>query len=139
MKPFYITFIAVLTIMMAGNSMAVEEAKYTVSLKSEALEIRVSHDGRFIYCANRDLTQQGRDSLSVFVVAPQGQMTLIQTIHAKVRIPRNINLAPSGKWLLVAGLKSNNITAFKINIETGKLTFSGHKISIPKAMCIDFK
>jgi hypothetical protein len=40
MKPIYITLIAVFTTMMAGNSMAVEEAKYTVSLKTEALEIR---------------------------------------------------------------------------------------------------
>ena len=102
-------------------------------------EIRISHDGRFIYCANRDLTQQGRDSLSVFAVAPQGKMTLLQTIGAKVWIPRNINLSPSGKWLLVAGQKSNNVTVFKINTETGKLNFSGHEISIPKAMCIEFK
>jgi effector-binding domain-containing protein len=40
MKPINLTLMAVLTTMMAGNSMAVEEAKYTVSLKSEALEIR---------------------------------------------------------------------------------------------------
>jgi hypothetical protein len=40
MKPIHIILIAVFTTMMAGNSMAVEEAKYTVSLKTEALEIR---------------------------------------------------------------------------------------------------
>jgi effector-binding domain-containing protein len=40
MKPIHIILIAVFTTMMAGNSMAVEEAKYTVALKSEALEIR---------------------------------------------------------------------------------------------------
>lgn len=102
-------------------------------------EIRISRDGRFIYCANRDLTQQGRDSISVFSVAPQGKIALIQTIAAEVWIPRNINLDPAGKWLLVAGQRSNNVTVFKINPETGKLTFTGQEIIIPKAMCIEFK
>jgi len=40
MKRIQIILIAVFTTMMAGNSMAVEEAKYTVSIKNEGLEIR---------------------------------------------------------------------------------------------------
>ena len=40
MKRIQIILIAVFATMMAGNSMAVEEAKYTVSIKNEGLEIR---------------------------------------------------------------------------------------------------
>ena len=40
MKSIHIILMAVFTTLMAGNLMAVEEAKYTVSLKTEALEIR---------------------------------------------------------------------------------------------------
>lgn len=101
-------------------------------------EIRVSNDGKYIYCANRDLTEQGRDSISVFTVAPGGTLTRIQTTHAKVWIPRNINLDPSGKFLLVAGQKSNDIPVFKINPKNGKLSYTNQKITVPKAMCIEF-
>ena len=101
-------------------------------------EIRVSPNGRFIYCANRDLTEQGRDSISVFKVNQGGALTRIQTIAAGVWIPRNINLDPSGQWLLVAGQKSNDVPVFKVDQETGKLTSTKHKIAVPKAMCIEF-
>ena len=40
MKSVFITVLAVFTAFMTGNIMAVEEAKYTVSVKDEALEIR---------------------------------------------------------------------------------------------------
>jgi effector-binding domain-containing protein len=40
MKSFYITLLAVFASLTTGDLMAVEEAKYTVSLKNEALEIR---------------------------------------------------------------------------------------------------
>lgn len=53
-------------------------------------------------------------------------------------IPRNINLSPSGKWLLVAGQKSNDLPVFEIDRASGKLSFTSHKITVPKAMCIEF-
>ena len=40
MKSIHITLLAVFSILMTGDLMAVEEAKYTVSLKNEMLEIR---------------------------------------------------------------------------------------------------
>ncbi|BDS07714.1 hypothetical protein NT6N_27540 [Oceaniferula spumae] len=101
-------------------------------------EIRVSKDGKFIYCANRDLTEQKRDSISVFSVGDGGKLTRIQTIGAEVWIPRNINLDPSGKWLLVAGQRSNNVPVFKVDTTTGKLSHTGHQIEVPKAMCVEF-
>ena len=101
-------------------------------------EIRVSKDGKFIYCANRNLTETGRDSISVFSVGGGGKIARIQTIGAEVWIPRNINLDPSGKWLLVAGQKSNNVPVFKIDTATGKLSYTGNKVAVPKAMCIEF-
>lgn len=101
-------------------------------------EIRVSQDGKFIYTANRDLTPQKRDSVSVFSVSGSGELTHVQTAPAKVWIPRNINLSPSGDWLLVAGQKSNEVTSHRIDKETGKITFSGNRAEVPTAMCINF-
>ena len=102
-------------------------------------EIRVSPDGKFIYCANRDLSDQGRDSLSVFKVGDKGKITRLQTIAAEVWVPRNINLDPSGKWLIVAGQRSNDVPVFKIDTTSGKLSYTGNKVTVPKAMCIEFQ
>lgn len=102
-------------------------------------EIRVSKDGKFVYCANRDVAGKGRDSLSAFAVNEEGKLTHIQTIGAEVHIPRNINLDPSGQWLLVAGQKSNNLPIFKINPATGMLSYTQKKIDVPSPMCIEFR
>ena len=101
-------------------------------------EIRVSQDGKFIYTANRDLTDQGRDSVSLLAIGDDGSLKLVEATPAGVWIPRNINLSPSGDWLLVAGQKSNEVTSHRIDRKTGKLTFSGQSAEVPKAMCINF-
>lgn len=102
-------------------------------------EIRVSADGRFLYTANRDLRNEKRDSVSVLAIAKDGTVTHLATSPAEVWIPRNINLSPSGDWLLVAGQNSNEVTSHRIDDKTGKLTFSGHRSAVPKAMCINFR
>ncbi|MGJ8671822.1 lactonase family protein [Rubritalea sp.] len=101
-------------------------------------EIRVSEDGRFVYVANRDLTNKQRDSISVFAVQEDGGLELIQVVGAEVWIPRNINLSPDGKWLLVAGQKSDFVTVFSVDSATGKLEFTGHKVEMPSPMCVEF-
>lgn len=101
-------------------------------------EIRVSQDGNFLYTANRDLTKEGRDSLTVLSVAQDGSLKHLETTPAAVWIPRNINLSPSGDWLLVAGQKSNEVTSHRIDRETGKISYSGKSAEVPKAMCINF-
>ena len=106
--------------------------------KISCSEIRVSQDGKFIYTANRDLTEEGRDSLTVLSVAQDGSLKHLETTPAAVWIPRNINLSPSGDWLLVAGQKSNEVTSHRIDKKTGKISFSGKSAEVPKAMCINF-
>lgn len=101
-------------------------------------EIRVSADGRFLYTANRDLRNEKRDSISVMSVGADGKVKLVETSPAKVWIPRNINLSPSGDWLLVAGQRSNEVTSHRIDKKTGKISFSGHSAEMPAAMCINF-
>ena len=108
------------------------------SSKISCSEIRISKDGRFAYTGNRDLTDQRRDSISVLEIGEGGKLKLIQTENCRLSIPRNINLDPSGKWLLVAGQKSNEVTSFKVDTKTGKLMFSGQRTPVPTAMCIEF-
>jgi 6-phosphogluconolactonase len=100
-------------------------------------EILVSGDGKFVYTANRDTAGKGRDSLSVLTIRDGGNLTLLQTVPAKVAIPRNINLSPDGKWLLVAGQKSGNVPVFAVG-KDGKLSATPHEVKLANAMCVVF-
>nr|XP_061806090.1 6-phosphogluconolactonase-like [Nerophis lumbriciformis] len=105
--------------------------------KMTCSEILVSGDGRFIYTANRDLTKEGRDSVSVLSVNGEGELKLLQVAKVGVWIPRHINLSPSGGWLLVAGQVSNEVAFLKVK-EDGLLESTEKKIALRKAMCICF-
>jgi len=73
----------------------------------------------------------------VFKVLEDGQLERIQVVSAECDIPRNFNIDPSGKWLLVAGQKSSEVPVFQVR-EDGTLAFTERKIAVPTAMCVVF-
>ncbi len=99
-------------------------------------EILVSKDGKHVYTANRDVADKGRDSLTMLAV-DDGKLTRKQTVPAEVKIPRNINLSPSGKWLLVAGQNQGGVPVFSL-ADDGMLKFTGNRADLAAAMCIVF-
>lgn len=109
-------------------------------------EIRVHPNGRFVYTSQRDLRTRaandreglGRNSLTVFRVTGEGTLQRTQTISAGVRIPRNFNFDPSGKWILAGGQGSNDIQVFSVNGENGKLSPHGETIDCPGPICFDW-
>jgi 6-phosphogluconolactonase len=52
--------------------------------------------------------------------------------------PRNFNLDPTGKWLIAAHQGSNSIALFKVDPDTGKLTFTGTKHEVGGPCCVRF-
>lgn len=109
-------------------------------------EIRVHPNGRFVYTSQRDLRTRatnyreglGRNSVSVFRVTGEGTLQRTQTISAGVRIPRNFNFDPSGKWILAGGQGSNDIQIFAVSGESGKLSPHGEAIDCPGPICFDW-
>ena len=94
----------------------------------QAAEIRLSHDGRFIYVSNRG----DANNLSVFKVELNGDLNLIQQISTGGRTPRNFNLSLDGHFLLVANQDSNEIRVFERDLVTGRLEMSPSKVKINK-------
>lgn len=96
-------------------------------------DIHLSDDERFVYGSNR-----GENSIVVFKRdVKNGTINKIQNISTEGNWPRNFTLDPTGKFLLVANQKSNNISVFKIDKETGKLSFN-NVVKSPTPVCLLF-
>ena len=97
-------------------------------------EIRLSPDGRFVYGSNR-----GHDSIAVFSRnKTDGTLTLVEIVPCGGKHPRNFNLTPDGRWLICASRDTNNLVSFCVDALTGRLTASGHSVTIPAPVCVLF-
>jgi 6-phosphogluconolactonase len=95
-------------------------------------DIHISSDGKYLYGSNR-----GHNSIAVYNVNEK-TLTNIGYVSVEGNWPRNFGLTPDGKWMLVANQKSGDICVFKINPDTGIPEFTGKKIDVPAAVCIEF-
>lgn len=96
-------------------------------------DIHLSKDERFVYGSNR-----GENSIAVFKRnKTNGTLEKIQNISVHGDWPRNFTLDPTGQFLLVANKKSNNISIFKVDTNSGKLTFM-HSVEAPTPVCLLF-
>lgn len=96
--------------------------------------IRVHPDGQYVYASNRI----GSNSISVFSISASGQIKRIQVMDNVPEHPRDFNIDPLGKFLLVAGQQGQSIEVFRINADTGMLIRTGHKIQMKAPACILF-
>jgi 6-phosphogluconolactonase len=113
------------------QSVNAHDSAYTDEIGSA--DIHVSPDGNFLYCSNRGKS----NTIGIFKVNQQTGMLMLaghqSTLGEK---PRNFNFDPSGNFLLVANQDSDSIVVFSIDKATGLLTDTGHRIFVPKPVCI---
>jgi 6-phosphogluconolactonase len=101
---------------------------------STASEIRLERSQRFVYAANR-----GDDSIAVFARDPDsGALALVEIVKSGGKTPRNFAISPDGKWLLCAHLDSDNLTVFRIDGQSGRLSRMPGVAAVPKGICVVF-
>lgn len=98
-----------------------------------AADIRITPDGRFLYGSNR-----GHDSLVCYSVETDGRLKLQGFTYVRGEHPRNFNIHPSGDWILVANQDSGNVVVFKVDKETGALTYANVEVPVKTARCIEW-
>ncbi|MEX5689609.1 lactonase family protein [Pseudomonas silesiensis] len=83
-----------------------------------AAALHASADGKFLYVSNRGTANQ----LLVFAIDPAtGQLKELQRRSVEGDHPREFSLDPSGKFLLIANQKSNQIVVVERDAKTGLL------------------
>ncbi|MGW2182163.1 lactonase family protein [Streptomyces sp. NPDC001732] len=96
-------------------------------------EVVASHDGRFLWTANR-----GHDSISVLALDGTGERaTPVTTVDCGGHWPRDLALDPTGRRLYAANERSGNVTWFDIDPTTGIPERAG-SLDVPSASCVIF-
>ncbi|MNG72861.1 6-phosphogluconolactonase [compost metagenome] len=97
-------------------------------------DIKISADGKFLYATNRG----DANTIATFSVEKDGGLNKLSNTSVKGKGPRNFNLSPDGKYVLVANQYTNNIVLFSRDTKTGLLTDAGKEIKVPAPVCIIF-
>jgi 6-phosphogluconolactonase len=97
-------------------------------------DIHAATDGRTLYVSNR-----GHNSIAAFSVAEKGALALEQVISTEGDWPRNFSLHPTGRWLLVANQRSDSVIVFAREPDTGRLTLTQQRLTIPSPVCVRFQ
>jgi 6-phosphogluconolactonase len=98
-----------------------------------AAELHVHPNGKFLYASNR-----GHDSIAIYSIGEDGKLTFIGYEREQIKVPRNFNIDPSAKCMIVGNEKGNSLTVFRIDQETGKLTMTQHVEGIGAPVCVRF-
>ena len=88
-----------------------------------AADIHFSPDGKFLYAS---LRLRG-DGIVVFEVGPGGVLNYVG-FQATGPHPRNFNITPNGRWVLVACRDNDSIEIYARDPHTGLLTDTGRRI-----------
>ena len=105
--------------------------------KSTCAALRIHPSGRWIYCSNRVVSDQGL--LSHFKIDQSTGVATLESVTPTCGVtPRDFNFAFHGSLMLIANQDSDNIVSFQVNSKTGCLSFTGAKVktATPVSLCV---
>jgi len=100
---------------------------------SFASEILVSHDGRYLYVANRL-----HDSIAIFSIGSGGRMSYVADTPTHGDYPVQCRIDPTGRFFYACNRRSDCITVFSVNRTQGLLTFTGQYAAVGSPASITF-
>ncbi|MFO0975921.1 MAG: lactonase family protein [Planctomycetaceae bacterium] len=98
--------------------------------ESYCADLKITPNGRYLYGTNR-----GHDSLAMYSIADDGQLTLLGIEPSHGKGPQNLAITKDGKTLLCANMPGNNVATFEIR-EDGRLNLVGTPIEVVSPSCI---
>ncbi|NQD64628.1 lactonase family protein [Bacillus haikouensis] len=96
--------------------------------------IHISADGQYVYAGNR-----GHNSIAVYKVnQDSGSLTFVEWTSTEGNWPRDFVLDPTGEFLVASNQKSNTLTLFGRDKETGRLELLQSGVQVPEPVCVKF-
>ncbi|HSQ56528.1 MAG TPA: lactonase family protein [Gemmata sp.] len=96
-------------------------------------ECILSPNGKFVYVSNRV-----GDSIAVFKVGEDRKLTAAGHITGDIKIPRNFNIDPSGKWMLIASQDGGKVGVWELDATTGLGKETGETVPVSGCVCVKF-
>jgi 6-phosphogluconolactonase (cycloisomerase 2 family) len=96
-------------------------------------EILVSTDGRHVYAGNRL-----HDSIGIFSVGSDGRLTYLSEEWTRGNYPRSFSFDPTGHFLYCCNQRADNVTVFRVDPGSGRLSFTGHYAAVGNPSSIVF-
>jgi 6-phosphogluconolactonase (cycloisomerase 2 family) len=96
-------------------------------------EVMISADARFLYAANRL-----HDSIAWFAIGEGGLLTFAGEEWTRGDYPRSFNIDPTGNYLYSCNQRADAIASYRINRETGALSFVGQYTAVGTPAIIVF-
>ncbi len=96
-------------------------------------EIRVSADGKFVYGANRL-----HDTIAWFRVEPSGNLERLGEVWTRGDYPRSFTIDPTGRFMYVCNHRGDSVTIFKVDDDSGALTFTGQYVPVGSPAVVQF-
>lgn len=96
-------------------------------------ECIVAPDGKFVYVSNR-----GHNSVAVFKIKDDKTLEAAGYITGDIKTPRNFNIDPSGKWMLIASQDGGKVGVWQRDPTTGGAKETGNAVKVGKCVCVKF-
>ncbi len=96
-------------------------------------DIHLSPDGKYLYAANRD---DLNDIVTYKVNKSNGKITPIDRQSTRGKTPRNFMISPDGRYVLIGHKNSGDVTIFKRDKTSGRLTLTDNSIPVAHAVCL---
>ena len=101
--------------------------------ETKAAAIKLTADGKILMASNR-----GHDSIAFYDVAPDGRLTLRNIAKLAGKFPRDFELMPGEKFMVVGHKMSDEIQVYAFNREDCTLTPVGQPIKAWRPLCFKF-
>lgn len=99
--------------------------------ENSCADLKLHPSGNYLYGSNR-----GHDSIVAYSIAEDGKLKLIDHYPSGGRAPRNFNISPDGKQLIVANQNSDNLYIYTIDLDTGKLSLKSEIKDVMTPVCL---
>jgi 6-phosphogluconolactonase len=97
-------------------------------------ETRIHPNGKFLYVSNR-----GHNTIAAFSYDHEKmKLTPIGHIRGDIKTPRNFNISPDGKWMLIASQDGAKVGVYTIDEKTGLAKETEHSVKVDRPVCVKF-